>query len=281
MELFLNCHKPDTILTWETPGDWTFPWIWKKRSVKWVHMVHWDWFSGEAKHSDLWRIAKLLAPNAMCKAELERAYRLPSIHLPVPVDTKRLAFRERAVAETFISIYGYGGMQNRRSLHEIMEAWKLIPQPPRLVILAQKQPDELVGGKVAVPKGIEVKLCNLPEPADLYTAGDVALQPSRYEGVGVSLVEAQSCGLPVIAVDAPPMSEVAPDLKVQVAKVAHVSLMGKTVPSYIPAASSIASVVSGIKNKDIKELSRRARDRAETQFSWNALRQRWVQTLSG
>lgn len=280
MGLFLDCHKPDTILTWETPGDWSFPGIWRKRGIKWVHMVHWDWFSGEAKHIEIWRGAKLLAPNQMCKGELSRLYQLDSVHLPVPVDTGRLVFRERPVAETFVSVYGYGGMQNRRSLQEVLEAWRLIPQPPKLVIRAQKPPEEFAVKGASVPRSIEVQLGNLPEPADLYATGDVALQPSRYEGVGVSLIEAQACGLPVIAVDAPPMNEVAPDLKVQVAKVAHVSLMGKTIPSYIPAASHLASVVSSIRGKDIKELSRRARERAETQFSWNVLKQRWVETLS-
>lgn len=280
MELFLDCYRPDTILTWETPGDWSFPAIWKKKGLKWVHMVHWDWFSGEAKHAELWRGAKLLSPNAMCREELAKNYRLNSTQIPVPVDTRRLAFRERSTANLFVSIYGYGGMQGRRSFQEIMEAWKLMPTPPKLVVRAQKQPDELGTKNVSLPKGVEIQLGNLPEPADLYKVGDVALQPSRYEGVGVSLVEAQACGMPVITVDAPPMNEVAPDLKVPVAKVVQVSLMGKTIPSHIPAASQMASIVSNLNRRDIRDLSRKARERAETQFSWNALRQRWLDILN-
>jgi glycosyltransferase involved in cell wall biosynthesis len=245
-------------------------------------MVHWDWFSGEAKHADMWKGARLLAPNVMCKEELSRLYKLDSIHLPVPVDTERLVFRERATAETFVSIYGYGGMQNRRSIQEVVEAWKLMgQQPPKLIIKAQKPVEEFTVKGVTPSRMIEVQLGNLPEPADLYATGDVALQPSRYEGVGVSLIEAQACGMPVIAVDAPPMNEIAPDLKVQVAKVDCVSLMGKTIASYIPAASHIASVVGSIRGKDIKELSKRARERAVSQFSWSVLRQRWMDVLGG
>jgi len=46
----------------------------------------------------------------------------------------------------------------------------------------------------------------------LFAAADVFLFPSLYEGLGVSLLQAMAAGLPCIATDRPPMSEVITDL---------------------------------------------------------------------
>lgn len=41
----------------------------------------------------------------------------------------------------------------------------------------------------------------------LYYMGDIYVYPTRLEGIGLTIAEALSCGLPVITTDAPPMSE--------------------------------------------------------------------------
>lgn len=277
MELFLECHRPDTILTWETPGAWTFPAIWQRKGVRWIHMVHWDWLSASQEHLSLLKTAKLLAPNMMCQRELKQNYDLESTLIPVPVDTDRLVFRERKRAETFISVYGYGGLEDRRSILEILEAWKKMPGSAKLVIKAQKKPDEIKG---ALPNGVSIELGNVPEPADLYKVGDVALQLSRYEGVGVSMIEAQASGIPVVAIDAPPMNEIVCGPRIQVAKVVQISIMSKTLPSYIPSVQGLADAILRLHGSDISELSRQAWAWAEEKFSWKALREKWVSVLS-
>jgi glycosyltransferase involved in cell wall biosynthesis len=278
MTRFIDYHHPDTVLTWEVPGRWDFPAIWRKKGLRWVHMVHWDWFSPD--HMDAWRYAKLLSPNRMCHDELLKHYSLKSEFLPVPVDTDRMIFQERRKCELFVSGYGYGGLHDRRSLPEIFSAWRGMPQPPPpLAILAQQRPPEL--DREAPPYGIAIEVGNMPEPRDLWSFGDVAVQPSRYEGVGVSMVEAQASGVPVIAVDAPPMNEVAPDLLVPVAYTGSVNLIGKPLPSYVPSVDALRQRVLELHMKDISALSRRARERAEKTFSWKALRGRWVEALEG
>lgn len=276
MELFLDCHRPDTVLTWEVPGAWTFPAIWARKGVRWVHMVHWDWFSTAKEHMPVWSHAKLLAPNAMCQRELA-AIDLQATLLPVPVDTKRLVFRERKQADLFISVYGYGGPKDRRSIAEIVDTWRRLVPAPKLMIRAQKPVEEVTG---PLPTGISIERTNLPEPADLYRVGDVALQPSRYEGVGVSLVEAQACGLPVIAIDAEPMKDIVCGPKIPVEKTTKIPIMGKALTSHIPSVKGMVEIITGLRGKDISALSRQARAWAEEKFSWNALKPRWMDTLS-
>jgi glycosyltransferase involved in cell wall biosynthesis len=279
MELFIECHRPDTILTWEVPGAWTFPALWLRKDVKWIHMVHWDWFSSASEHMPVWRQARrLLSPNALCQRELQ-ALDLETTLLPVPVDTKRLVFRERKKADLFISVYGYGGPKDRRSIPEIVEAWKKLgAASPKLVIRAQKAVEELKGAPP--PNGISIQLGNTPEPADLYKVGDVALQPSRYEGVGVSLVEAQACGMPVIAVNAEPMKDIVCGPLIPVEKTVRIPIMSKPLMSNIPSVKGIMDIVTSLKGKDVSDLSRKARAFAESKFSWTVLRDRWIETLS-
>ena len=278
MELFLECHRPDTILTWEVPGSWSFPAIWARKGVRWIHMVHWDWFSMSPEHLKIWaQAAHLLAPNRMCQRALKEVCGLRSRLLPVPVDAERLKFTERQRAGNFISVYGYGGPHQRRSIPEIVSAWQQMgPAAPKLTIRAQKPIDEFKG---SFPPNISVKLGNLPEPFDLYRTGDVAVQPSRYEGVGVSMVEAQATGIVVVAVDAPPMNEIVYGPLIPVEKVIKVSIMGKALTSYVPSSRGLAQIISKLKGADISELSRKARELSVQNFSWSALRDQWLDTL--
>ena len=278
MKKFIDDHKIDTVLTWEIPGCWEFPRVWKEKKVRWVHVVHWDWFAADQMAA--WRgAAVLVAPNRMCRDELAKNYGLASVYLPVPVDTDRFAFKLRAKADHFLSVYAHGGPFDRRSLGEILEAWKKMAAAPKLTILAQKNPPEVVGHDV--PKNVEILVGNAPEPKDLYEIGDVAVQMSRYEGVGISFLEAQARGMPVMAIDAPPMNEIAPDLPVARKSTETISLLGKAVYSHVPSVESIVKVVESVKGKDIADLSRKVRLRVEQLYSWTTLKGRWIEVLAG
>jgi len=274
MEKFIETYKPDTILTWEIPGGWEYPGIWKRHGIRWVHVVHWDWFAPQ--HMALWKEADLVAPNAMCQRELEKNYGLKAALLPVPIDTDLFKFRLRERAETFISVYGYGGAENRRGLPQIFMAWKTFMGKPPLVFRAQQKPYE-----TNMPFGVGFQIGSTPDPAGLFVTGDVAVQFSRFEGVGVTLLEAQACGLPVIAVDAEPMNELAPDLLVPVDRVEHPVIYGKRLPSYVGSSAALTRTVLRLYRTDITELSNLARARVEKNYSWMALKQQWISLLSG
>jgi alpha-1,3-rhamnosyl/mannosyltransferase len=49
------------------------------------------------------------------------------------------------------------------------------------------------------------------ELADLYRGAACLVQPSRFEGFGLPVLEAMACGTPVVALDEPALREVAGD----------------------------------------------------------------------
>lgn len=276
MEAFLARTKVDTVLTWEVPGFWGFPGIWARRKVRWVHVVHWDWF--DKSKAEIWKQAALIAPNMMCQ-NLLKNYGLPSVLLSVPIDTDRLVFKERKKANLFVSVYGYGGSHDRRSLPELAAAWGAMKNPPSLTIKAQVKPPEL--RNLVLSRGIDLWVGNTPEPSDLYDNADVAVQPSRYEGLGLSMLEAQARGVPVITTDAAPMNEIVLEPRISVQRMAMVEVFGKHLESFVPSSEALRRIVEGMAGKEIHGQSRRARHLVESKFSWRVLMPRWLSILRG
>jgi glycosyltransferase involved in cell wall biosynthesis len=273
---FLDMHNPEVILTWETPGCWEFPAVWRKRGIRWVHVVHWDWFNPE--HVSVLQGADLIAPNGMCAQGL-RSHGLRSTVLAIPTDTSLFAFRRREQVETFLLPYGFGGPYNRRAVHEILRAWcvvfKLYPKT-RLLIRAQKRPEE-IGPEL--PPGVEVKVANTPSPVEAFAVGDVAIMPTRFEGVGLSLVEAGACGLPVITSSAEPMCDLSPGPLARIDRVEYPEFSGKKLESYVVSASSLANRMVEVAAQDIGTLSDRAREWVQSRYSWDSLRDAWAEFL--
>lgn len=274
MRDFLDKTRPDVILTWEIPGSWEFPELWHARGIRWVNVVHWDWFAPDM--AGAWSRANLIAPNVLCQKGLKDRYGLSSTFLPVPIDTDAFPFVERQKVEKFVTVYGEGGVGDRRSLAGIALAWRSLLHPPRLLLRAKRPPKPWE----FAPDGIELDLSERTNPATLYEGAEVALLPSKYEGVGLSLLEAQSCGLPVVTVDAPPMNELAPDLLIP-ARWHEEPIMRNheiTFNTLIPEA--LAQKILELVGSDVRDLSRKARERVESKFSWRALRGEWIRELS-
>ena len=109
--------------------------------------------------------------------------------------------------------------------------------------------------------------------ADLYRDGDVCVQPSHWEGLGLQLLECQAAGMPLVTTDAPPMNECRPYRAVAVAETEIVHLNGdEPLESQLVRPEDLAAVLESIFDTDIGDASEMAREFIERERSWPRVR---------
>jgi glycosyltransferase involved in cell wall biosynthesis len=123
-----------------------------------------------------------------------------------------------------------------------------------------------------VPRNVRVRKAPRRNE-DLYREGDICVQPSYWEGLGLPLLECQAAGLPLITTDAPPMNEYQPLRAVTVGATELVSVGGQhpiTAARSDPAA--LAAILDQLYQTDISEASEKARQFVEREHSWDQAR---------
>lgn len=207
---------------------------------------------------------------------------------PWPIDVDRFAFRPRSVCRTFLFVHGTGGLRadgqpgpawdGRKGLSIVAEAAR---RAPSVKILVRTQRTDLPG----LPPNVEVRAAQLDDSPALYDEGDVCIQPSRWEGLGLPLLECQARGLPLVTTDAPPMNEHNP-LAVLAASAAPARLCGSHATTVHEAdPNDLARVLRHLHGTDISAASRAARRFVETEHSWTTaarvLRRRLLAAIEG
>lgn len=110
--------------------------------------------------------------------------------------------------------HSFGWSPERKGTDLVIRAMKLLPEGYSLTLHGQtalrtvfpqleNDIDELI-------QSGRLKLFEETVPAPgLYSKGRVYVYPSRLDGLGLTMAEALSCGLPIVVTDEPPMSEFA------------------------------------------------------------------------
>lgn len=134
------------------------------------------------------------------------------LYIPWGTDVKLFKPKKKETAEfTFFHSAGFNPLRKGtdillRAAHEIMD------KPIKTIIHTQKDllaffPD-LKNIIDDLKRNNRLQIINMTVTAPgLYHLGDVYVYPSRLEGIGLTIAEAISCGLPVIVTDEPPMNE--------------------------------------------------------------------------
>ena len=151
------------------------------------------------------------------------------------------------------------------------EAARRLPHAPFLVY---SQTNDLP----PMPGNVEVRPA-MNSNEDLYRDGDVCIQPSRWEGLGLPLLECQAAGMPMITIDAPPMNEHHPFRLIPVGNVETVPVP----PSHqilVPSVSGgdVAAVAGAVYQRNIEGESYQSRAYIERMHSWQTARIR-IMTL--
>lgn len=215
----------------------------------------------------------------VCDWNMRYGFGWDVIHVPWPIEVERFEFRLRRRCERFVFIGGWMGAlardahgrprgYTRKGLELVLQAARLAPHLSFIVYsqypLARSQ----------FPRNVE--LVDSPTSrADLYAEGDVCLQPSHWEGIGLQLLECQAAGMPLITTDAPPMNEYNSLATIPVKQ--QELICGKNAALYsssVMDAADLVEVLERFHGQDVSEASQAARRYIETERNWSLARER-------
>jgi glycosyltransferase involved in cell wall biosynthesis len=207
------------------------------------------------------------------------------VYAPWPVDAQRFTFRRRERCRSFLFVNGTGGVRgrhadgsptryHRKGVELIAGTARLLKSVP-FIVYSQE------GDLPAMPDNVVVRRAP-KDNRDLYADGDVCVQPSHWEGLGLQLLECQAAGLPLVTTDAPPMNECRPFRAVPVAQTDLVFVYGdQPVDSHLVRPEVLAEALSEIHGTELGDCSRQARAYIEQERSWPIAREQlaaWLTT---
>jgi glycosyltransferase involved in cell wall biosynthesis len=193
-------------------------------------------------------------------------------YVPWPIELRRFRFRRRSRCERFLFVNGTGGRRatrqdgspteyHRKGVEAVVRAARML-RPIPFVIYSQ------VDLSMPIPDNVELH----PAPAGndaLYQDGDVCVQPSHWEGLGLSLLECQAAGLPLVTTDAPPMNQYRPIKVVRTTGTELVSVLpNHVISAHLIAPEDLAVCLRSLYRTDISAASASARSFIESEHSW-------------
>lgn len=174
----------------------------KKLKIKTVCLVNWEWFNPDDPN---WRKVDFLAAATRYTISFLKGLGFSNLlYLPPPIKLEDLP--ERAITGKGRSFFHNAGIiddDDRKATHTVIRAFSKVKNPEIQLLIRSQHPVDLKvdDSRIIIHRG------NLLDRADLYREGDVAIQPSKLEGVGFNILEPVACGVPTITTDCEPMNE--------------------------------------------------------------------------
>jgi 1,2-diacylglycerol 3-alpha-glucosyltransferase len=135
-----------------------------------------------------------------------------AIYIPWGTDCSLFNSNSKTTNENLTFFHSAGWSPFRKGTDFLIEAASLIDKPFKLIIHSQGNLFKLlpklttkINGLLKTQKLVIIE--NTIEAPGLYHLGDVYVYPTRLEGIGLTIAEAISCGLPTIVPNNSPMIE--------------------------------------------------------------------------
>lgn len=245
-------------------------------------------------YKDDWKSNMKLYDGALCSTK--RTYNLiekwckayyigwgidTELFKPAPIENKEYTFFHNA---------GWLGINYRKMTPAVILAFDAISKTDKNLSLLvhsqvemEKLPDSVAKIVRENPK-IDFRVQTVGSPG-LYHLGKIYVYPTKLEGLGLTVIEALSCGLPVITTDAPPMNEFVKDsyngLLVKVAK----RITRQDVIAFPEKLVDLNDLAMGMyqlaKNAKLtEEMSQNARRDIEQNYNWNKKKEKIIELVS-
>lgn len=190
----------DLLLTIETPYHYALYKMAKRAGVKTVLIPMYECMPPIVPHHpDLY----------ICPSEIDMDfvdYGQKKVLIPCPINIRKLVFKRRKRAETFVFHNGHGGGKNRNGAKEFIEAISLVKN---------KEVKFIIYSQLGLPKiddpRVEVRIGNYENYYDIWQDGDVYVHPHKFDGLSLPIQEAIGVGMPVICTKFYPFTEWLPE----------------------------------------------------------------------
>lgn len=163
---------------------------------------------------------RVLTVSERTRADLVELYGLPDEKIVVTPNGVAPAFTPGESEPERSYVLAVGAVQRRKNQRAAAEAAREVGLP--LVVVGPAK-DEALAAELRA-RGADLRgYVSQATLVELYRGAACVVQPSRYEGFGLPVLEAMACGTPVVTVDEPALREVAGDAAVVVdeAHLAH------------------------------------------------------------
>lgn len=283
---YLDTHCPDIVLIIETAFNDAFFEILHSRKIKVVYVPMIDCKSVTVIQPFSPYISAILNHTTYGYALYQSKTYWKNYHIPYPVDTDY--FNPSVLDEPkydFLHSEGWGGSGFRKATDQVFVAFRqLTYQALDATMFVSSQPhDHIHSQLIRNIKGVTIKVCDCPEAINIYKNGRVYIAPSRREGLGLPILEAMACGLPVITTDAPPMNEWLEGSPLLVPSMEEQHLPYGDVPMYMPNPFELMQRMQYAYDhpKHMQRIGEQNREIAEKKFSWHALHDKYIAFFKG
>lgn len=245
-----------------------------------VCVPNWEWFKGNAPE---WKYCDLFVCPSRFTEKIVRSYGFKNTCvLTWPLDLAKFPMRcVTGPARHFIHNSGLVDADDRKGTRDTIRAFCRIKRSDvRLTVRMQKQvPLPPIDDRVEILSG------NLQSVADLYSTGDICVQPSKMEGIGFMVLEPVCSGLPVITTNYPPMNEYVQqaDLRCRTKWFKRKAYATQWIPHSHLKPSSILDLTRRMEwaaENDMSPISTYNRQWAEELFEVRQLQESWLQCLA-
>ena len=248
----------------------------RKRKIPIVCIPMWEWFRGKDSY---WKFVDLFicVNRKSCDVVKKYGYK-NTTSLPWTINLDRLPKRKvKGYAKLFIHNAGIVDVDDRKGTQSTIDAFSRVKRTDiKLKVRIQKH------AKLhSNDPRIEIEIGNF-SLNQLYQTGDVAIQPSKLEGLGFMVLEPVCCGIPTITTVNSPMNDYVlnknlrcktklfkkKSLAYREANIKHAHLRE-------PSIKSLANKIDWCTKNDVKNIKIQNREWAENTFSKKKLTHLW------